>query len=321
MNDATVLGRGTHGLVQRVVHEGEIVAAKIYREFPLIPPEAMNEILVYKTAVDYTVPFRGLSRRGKKEIIYMDICPYNLRGLMDNTTYDERVKWVNSQWVYLNNDLRRLHSLGWTHGDISPLNILIERKGRPRFCDFGLSSPPINGARYGGSIGFKAPPSNHNHMYSDWWSLGATLYYFLTGSFFFHGVSNLGILPKHVQKWLHTIPLMRCDVIKLNLPQEILGPLEVSADDMVHIIAHIKMVNEGLSIEVSRLAADMLRRYSSYKELTLIHYPVALEIASKFISRRSLVTDDEGDYEEFRLVELDILSVLNYQLLTSSFTI
>lgn len=312
----TGIGKGTHGIVKRIEYEGKTLAVKIYREFPLIPPEAMNEILVYKSLQDRTaVPFRRFAREGKKEHLYMDMCWGNIRQLMDTLSYNDRLVWIKTYWVYLSNDLKKLHSLGWTHGDISPLNILVDEKSRPLFCDFGMSNPPINGARYGGSVGFKAPPSDYHHFYSDWWSLGATFYYFLTGHFFWYESSDIKKLPKPVRRWLNSNPLMRCSKPMLNLQHEILGPLEIPDN----IIAVIGLINEGLSIEVSQLAADIIRRYSSYKEVTLTHYPVALEIASKFITRTSLVSDSSGDYEEFRVIELDILEVLNYQLLTMNF--
>ena len=315
MYSRTEIGKGTHGIVECVQRGNEMFAVKNYREFPVIPPEAMNEILIYKTGRGCTIPFRGFAREGKREVVYMEMCKGNFRQLMDALPHGERWKWVKTHWVHLSNDLKKLHALGWTHGDISPLNILIGKKGRPYFCDFGLSNPPINGARYGGSIGFTAPYSPHIHFYSDWWSLGATFYYFLTGQFFSYETSDINVLPGTIRKWLNPDPLLRCKKETLDIPYEVLGPREIPDD----IITIINIINKGLSIEVSQLAADIIRRYSSYKEVTLTHYPVSLEIATKFITRTSLVSDSSDNYEEFRLIELDILEVLNYQLLTINF--
>jgi hypothetical protein len=82
------------------------------------------------------------------------------------------------------------HRRGIVHGDITPRNILIDQDGRPRMIDFGMAR--IRDAwqervkTSGGTVGFLAPEvargdSHRSDARCDVFSLGATLYWLLTG--------------------------------------------------------------------------------------------------------------------------------------------
>ncbi|MGB8645469.1 MAG: protein kinase [Anaerolineae bacterium] len=84
--------------------------------------------------------------------------------------------------------LKYLHSQGIIHRDVKPQNIIITPSGEPVLVDFGIAkilasgSTTTQGAR-AGSPGF-APPEQYvggTTVRSDVYSLGATLYYVLTG--------------------------------------------------------------------------------------------------------------------------------------------
>jgi serine/threonine protein kinase len=310
-----LLGKGTHGVIMYHYINNEHHAVKTYRKFPVIPPEAFNELLVYRNPNINTPRYHGSHRVDSKEMLLIEMCRCNLYELSKELSPHGMKLWIKRNKSSLCKDLRLLHSNGWTHGDISPLNILVSFSGRPYFCDFGLSNPPLAYVRYGGSDGFTAPICGSRHFHTDWWSLAATFYYCLTGTFFNYETSDITVLPKSVRKWLDLDPIRRSKPPILSLPCEELGPKEIPSN----IDSTLKLISSRICVEVVQLASDILRRYSSWKELTTIHYPVALEIANKFVLRLSLVQNVDDDYEEFRVVELDILETLQYKLLTNNF--
>ncbi|MCB1100261.1 MAG: serine/threonine protein kinase [Verrucomicrobiae bacterium] len=91
--------------------------------------------------------------------------------------------------------LVKMHRNGVIHRDLKPSNILIDEHGRPKLCDFGLakylrssqaSSPLTSTGEILGTYGFMAPEqlaaSPEVDRRADIYSLGAVLYYLLTGN-------------------------------------------------------------------------------------------------------------------------------------------
>ncbi len=87
--------------------------------------------------------------------------------------------------------LEALHKAGIIHRDIKPQNILISKDGRVKITDFGISrtqdmisSEVLKTRRIAGTPKFMAPEQARGEAatkHSDIYSLGATLYYMLTG--------------------------------------------------------------------------------------------------------------------------------------------
>lgn len=82
--------------------------------------------------------------------------------------------------------LRDTHDQGIVHGDVMPRNILIDRDGTPKICDFGLARFTNQDASYldTWSSPYYMPPERilghpEDHR-GDFYSLGTTLYYMLT---------------------------------------------------------------------------------------------------------------------------------------------
>jgi len=86
--------------------------------------------------------------------------------------------------------MQSLHDQGVYHGDLKPQNILVRSSGEPVITDFGCAASPSHDGRsssqtFSGTLGFASPERLVNHhapnASQDVYSLGATLYYLLTG--------------------------------------------------------------------------------------------------------------------------------------------
>ena len=86
--------------------------------------------------------------------------------------------------------LAYMESIGIAHKDIKPSNIFIDRHGRPKLADFGISAFVDENKMSNdcsGSLVFSAPEilmlKPHNPFKSDVWSFGVTLYFLVTGQY------------------------------------------------------------------------------------------------------------------------------------------
>jgi serine/threonine protein kinase len=83
--------------------------------------------------------------------------------------------------------VRACHERGIAHLDIKPQNILIDKYGRAKLADFGLSHRAVSGEAVPprGTFFFMAPEITQGKPYdplkADIWSLGVTLYYLWAG--------------------------------------------------------------------------------------------------------------------------------------------
>jgi serine/threonine protein kinase len=85
--------------------------------------------------------------------------------------------------------LKACHAQKLAHLDIKPGNILIDKYGRAKLTDFGISQISRNGVswQFQGTLAFTAPEILHRLPYdpfkADVWSLGVTFYRLATGEF------------------------------------------------------------------------------------------------------------------------------------------
>ena len=117
--------------------------------------------------------------------------------------------------------LAHAHSLGIVHRDVKPANLMLTRSGRCKVTDFGLArglesaelSKPIPEAV--GTPQFIAPEllrGKSASLHSDIYSLGATLWYLLTGRSVFEATSTADLLQKHLETPIPDLRNLRPDV-------------------------------------------------------------------------------------------------------------
>jgi serine/threonine protein kinase len=119
--------------------------------------------------------------------IVLELCPGGcLLDLINEGPIPLPRLWVLGQQIV--DALMACHNVGVAHLDIKPQNILIDKFGRAKLCDFGLAKKTRLGEftnQYKGSLAFIAPEimkrTDYDPFRADVWSLGVTFYVCATG--------------------------------------------------------------------------------------------------------------------------------------------
>jgi serine/threonine-protein kinase len=117
--------------------------------------------------------------------------------------------------------LRYIHAQGMIHRDIKPENIMVDKKGVVKIGDFGLAKMPTNsGLTDPGSVmgtpRYISPEQAQGEktldIRSDLYSLGATIYFMLTGQAPYDGPTSVAIVLKHMNEPIPNVRQVRGDV-------------------------------------------------------------------------------------------------------------
>jgi len=134
--------------------------------------------------------------------------------------------------------LAQAHLLGIVHRDVKPANLMLTRAGRCKVVDFGLAHLAMacdESLLFSGSVGtphFIAPEIARGGAAtarSDIYSLGATMWYLLTGKPPFEGGTTQELLKKHIEGKLPDLAAMRPD-LPAGLVQAMLAAMEKSPE-------------------------------------------------------------------------------------------
>ena len=113
------------------------------------------------------------------------------------------------------------HAKGIIHRDIKPSNILINPDGQPKIVDFGIAKKmdkekgSTKTTELAGTAYFIAPEQALGRdldTRADLYSVGASLYYVLTGQFPYNGKNTIDIIQKHINDPVPNPATLRPDI-------------------------------------------------------------------------------------------------------------
>ena len=180
-----------------------LVYSSIYKQqfaAKIFPRDIMNE----RSQMSFETETNALKSLYNQHIIYtydsfatenyffiiMEYCPYDSvhNYVKDHGPFEANV--CLNFFHSLLSTLKIIHEKGFAHLDIKPQNILIDKHGRLKISDFGLSSVANADSvskTFCGSVLFMSPEmvakSSYNPFESDVWSLGVTFYYMAQGQY------------------------------------------------------------------------------------------------------------------------------------------
>lgn len=196
------LGRGAYGIVEKMHHVPSDTIMAVKRITATVNSQEQKRLLMdldismRSSACAYTVHFYGALFREGDVWICMEVMDKSLDQfylkVYKNRSIPEDI--IGKIAYSVTNALHYLYSqLRVIHRDVKPSNILINRKGEVKICDFGISGYLVDSVAKTVDAGCKpymAPeridPSGNPGQYdirSDVWSLGISLIELATGKF------------------------------------------------------------------------------------------------------------------------------------------
>lgn len=216
----------------------------------------------------------------------MEYCPKDLATILSN---DEPLEedLIRKYCYDILIAIKACHDKNIAHGDIKPSNFLIDKYGRIKVCDFGLSTIhqdiPMSSS-YKGTFYFMCPEliqkKIYNPLKSDIWAIGVTFYFIATRRYPFYS-SNPQVLMNVIEAGVY--PAFK--VKNILLRNVISRCLEVNPEKRATIQELLKMKYFD-PITTRKLVKN--RRCSATMSHELFVQPICRSLNSK-LERNSLV--------------------------------
>ncbi|EAY08929.1 CAMK family protein kinase [Trichomonas vaginalis G3] len=211
----------------------------------------------------------------------MEYCPNDLFNLLKgntNVTEDQMLRYMHDILIAI----KACHDRNIAHNDIKPSNFLLDKYGRIKMCDFGLSrmyDEHCMSSCYRGTMLFMAPElfkkSPYNPLKADIWSIGITFFYIATRSFPFFAADkqvyikslNSGIYPQFiVQNPQLRVLIQSCLQVNPEARPTIDELLQMPYFDSYNSSAF--RMKEGIRLACSQNALNMAPSYQRLTKLS-----------------------------------------------------
>ena len=171
------LGKGGHGIVEEVKLDGQRYARKTYKEF--LSGSVVREVALL-SSVEHPniVQCKKVVLDTRPQQIYLELADESLYTYSCKGTSLDKVAQVIHGILC---GLKALHDQGLIHGDLTPMNILMN-DGIPQLADFGGTTYHDANLR-AVNVAWESPESlvlGENDRSGDMWALGIIIYEWLS---------------------------------------------------------------------------------------------------------------------------------------------
>lgn len=213
--------------------------------------------------------------------LLMEFCPNDLASILkqnEGLAEDQLLKYAHDILIAI----KACHDLNIAHNDIKPSNFLVDKYGRIKMCDFGLSrmyDENCMSSSYKGTMLFMAPElfkkTPYNPMKADIWSIGVTLFFLATNTYPFFAQDRQVFL-----KTLNTGSFPSFLVHNKHLRMIVNACLQVNPDDRPTIdellampyfesyINHANRCKDGIKMACSQNILNLPPMYSRLNKLS-----------------------------------------------------
>lgn len=254
-----VIASGAYGIVYMVYHN----AYKSTFALKRVPKASFNESeLECLKAIDnpHIVSLYKTYKFNGNCYMLMEYCPNSLSNMIKEGTSMNPIDLYKYAYDILLS-LKACHDCNIAHCDIKPTNFLIDRYGRLKISDFGLSGCFSKNQKtnvFQGTKLFMAPEifsaAEYDPMKADIWAIGVTLYLMATGNYPFYA-QDYNSLAHLIGKGLYSNELVE-DVLLANVISSCLDLIPANRPTVDQILA-MPYFNQDIDMQTNKIEKEI----------------------------------------------------------------